>query len=538
MKLIKQHYLAIIVTIVLVILGMTQTIVGYWVTPPDRVFTGMQGFSDDYVGYVSYIKEGMYGRNSFILRSIPVHQTPTTIHLTYVILGKIGGLFGLDAPLIYHLARAGFGFIFALLIYRLFLTGFKNKQLSVLGLILAFCASSVGWFTWGPSGEPVYKTLSTFNFTDMAFGRITNRPHYLLGAILFLVIIQIFLNKKYSVPKAGLALGLISLVLGTVHPTFAILMVLICAVLTIIDVIEHKRLITKKTFIRYIPVVAGAMGGLFLSYWSMRQYPLQPNIWLDFYAYKSTFDLNQFINDILVFGPILWLGITGLLLSIKKSDDTGVNIMQLIWLVVQLALFLFLYRIFRSDRVRFVQSLYFIPMAYGTILFLKILDEKIRKGILIIGFFMIMILTGSSYIEWWVKSIGEYTDFREFSVFPYPTKGQFEAIRYLDTNSPKESTVLVYWEVSNLILIYSHNMVLGNKQGWPAVIGKQMEDERDMFFKNMMSPETALEYIKKNKVMYVYYGYQEKYQGLDPNKYRFLQPVFSNNDATIFKVNL
>lgn len=535
--LIKKHLPVIIVSVILVCLGMSQTILGAIYTPADRVYTGMNGYSDDYVGYVSYIKEGIYGRNFMTIRSIPATQVPTTIHLTYIIIGKISRILGLDAPAGYHASRAVLGFIYIFLVYHLFNLVLGSRKKAVLGVLLAFTVSTVGWFRQGPGGNWIYQSVSSFNFIDMAFGRVTNRPHYLLGAILFMIIITEIIKRRQVIIGKGIVLSFLGLALGTVHPTFGILLILTLLTVMTAEIVIQFNWRQKIFFLYYIPVIGGTGSGLALSYWAMKQYPLIPNIWLDFYAYQASFSLPQFWNDVLVFGPLFWFAAAGFtIIFLHKQYRQKQNLILGVWLLVQMLLFFLLYRIFKADRVRFIQSLYFVPMSYGTMVFLKFVSDRYKSSIGYLIYGLILLSTTPSFFYWWQKSNYEYTDYHEFSVFPYPTRGQRQAFAFLDTHTPQESLVLSWWEASNLILIYSHNTVLGNKQAWPAEAGLAMEAQRDRFYKNSMTAGEAHEYLLQNHVNYVYYGYQEKYQGINPSAYGFLKPVFTNSDTIIYQV--
>jgi hypothetical protein len=63
-----------------------------------------------------------------------------------------------------------------------------------------------------------------------------------------------------------------------------------------------------------------------------------------------------------------------------------------------------------------------------------------------------------------------------------------------------------------------------------------MEGQRDRFYKGIMDREEAKRFLKKYNTSYVYYGYQEKYQGSIINYIGFLKPIFSNTDATVYQV--
>jgi hypothetical protein len=530
----KYDVAVLFLALVTVGLGMIGTVLPAFTKPPDRFYTALQGFVDDYVGYVSYVKEGMYGANYFRIRSIPPPQPFSTVHLIYVYAGKIGGLIGLDAPYTYHVFRALLGLVLVYFIYLLMRQLFNRKSDAVWATVLSVFATSAGWYSV-LNGKFIYNTIAGFWFVNNDALRFTNRPHYLLGAIIFIAVTVWNLNGKLNVRKSTVFLTFIfSLILGTVHPSFALMLGSVSALMLIRRVIISRDI--RKIYCSYTSTGVGLAAGMGLSYLFIHQYPTVWVLSFEEYVLNETLSPDRIIADIIAFGPCLWIGAFTLLAGLftgKKRDEK--HVYMLVWLVIQLLFFFGLYKLFRSERVRYIQSLYFIPMGYGTMLFLDYLGRITRvwvKTIAIIGLLIAMLPT---IINGTVSGISANTNYRFYPYFIFPTQNMMEAYRWLDRNSPQESTVIAAYEAANNIIMYSHNYVIGNKQGWPAAEGERMEQEKEQFFGGVWDENTTREYLTSRNIRFVYRGYQEEDKFL---KYPFYAEVYRNPEVVIYRVKI
>ncbi len=66
------------------------------------------------------------------------------------------------------------------------------------------------------------------------------------------------------------------------------------------------------------------------------------------------------------------------------------------------------------------------------------------------------------------------------------------------------------FEASNNILLYSHNYVIGNRQGWTSDAGEEMVKKRDEFLSGGQTADQQRQYLISNHIEYIYYGYQER----------------------------
>jgi hypothetical protein len=512
--------------------GMLNNIIPVFTKPADRGYNGMQGFVDDYIGYVSYVKEGIDGHFTFRIRSLPPPQTGNTSQLIPVYVGKIGGLLGWNAPLTYHIFRAIFGIGLFLIMQIFFEFILGNRRMAILASIFAALSGSVGWYMYS-AGAFTYHTFATFGFTDNIALRFASRLHYMVGAIIFIVLSIMYLNGKKLKLGGICVVFILALILSTQHPSFAVLLGAISAVMVL-----RKLILLRSLKVLFLPYTAGGLGlvaGLLASYISTQHYPYTMLLSFESYVINEHLGWPTISGDLISFGPMLWVGLPGLIWAVYKNrGKRETDIYMLTWLILQLMFFFYLYKFFRSERVRYIQSLYFIPMAYGSVVLLRDMAAKIGRWLIIGGSILVIGSVTSTFIYGFWQSMYYHTDYKYYSLFVFPTRGMIAAYLWLNDHTPRESMVIAGYEAANNILVYSHNYVVGNKQGWPEPYGTQMEKARDAFYLGAWDENTAFKYLKDNQVKYVYKGYQEADGFI--GKYKFLKPVFTNNDATIFEV--
>lgn len=532
--------IVLVLTLLIVGFGMMPTVVPWMATPADRVFNGIHGYSSDYIQYVSYIKEGMYGRYSMLFRSFPFPQPATPIHFLYIATGVIANIVSIEsAPFAYHLARLLLGVLFVFVCFRFFLLRFSQPTEAALVTFLAFVSSP--FFSISTAGGTwAIIPLKYLNFYIESAGRVSDRPHYIFGETVFLFLVLLLFRTKLQKPswiRSPVLLFFLSFAMAMVHAGTGIIALCVFLAWFLLD---------RKNSFRIFTIIIGITLALAISFWSIRQYTMVPEIWLD--SYSGSASLLPLIRDILSFGPTLPLAFAGLILAFltSKKRET-LDLFVLVWLVVWMGLFLYGYRWFHADRVRFVQSLYFIPFAYGSAIFLKSVAMRFGKSsairtVLDKPLFFVLMSTVIFYsmvpfIKNFISNMYLFTDYRDFSIFAFPTKHQWAAYEFLDRNTAKESVVLAKYEAANNILIASHNRVIGNNQGWGVAAGQEMYLKRDRFLSGSMKEEEAHTYLSDNHIEYVYFGYQEKYMG-DMRRYSFLTPVFSNSDVTIYTTKI
>ena len=571
-----------ILIVVLLSLGIAPTLITQLNTPSERVFTLMHGYSDDFIGYTSFIKEGMDGKNTMTIRSLPTPQGVSSIHIVYVWIGKILGLLPIESTHAYHLANLLFGTGFILLTFKLFQHVWSDRLTAFWSTMIACTSTGVGYLTH-VNDRWWYEGFISYRFIDNVHMRILSRPHYLIGACIFIYLITALITTgKPDNRKTGqlVLFFILSFLLSIIHLPSGLIVLLFSIIYSLLSVLSSllkmKHLNTKNVvdairnsqFVhwQFILILLGSLFGLLVSQLSMGAYPyinLYPsvpkeivNLPLFHPASFSYLDIGAVPNDILALGPVFWLSIPGLLLSFFFKDQQFKRTIFTLWFIVQCSLYFLLYPGFHVERVRFIQTLFFIPMTYGAMITLRAISHVIIKKLsyrkplsplaplshLVPSFplsllsLLLLFLFIPQHIFLFQQNTYAFTDFKNFSFLIFPTLKQKEIYDWLDTNTPKESRVLADYEAANHILLYSHNYVWGNPQNWIEGPREEMVKAKNFFFWGVMPDAQALLYLEQHGIDYIYYGYQEKTFG-DITHYSFLKPVFQNEAAVVFKVS-
>lgn len=532
MRIKRQTIELTIAIFILMGISMAGTFVPQLFAPKNRIFVGIHGYSPDFVGYVSYIKEGEFGHYSMSFRSYPVTLPATPIHIGYVLAGALFGPLGLEAPEIYHLLRIILGILLLLLMYQLFTILFKRHTLALLTTFVACVCANAGWYTWS-QGAWKLVTLNFFPFYISTPQRLVDRPHYLAGGVLFLWIFNSLLTRKYNY----LFYGVLAFMLFMVHVSSGMVLAILSGVIFILPIIQRT---SQRTYDMSIAaaIAAGSAIAAGATYYFIGQISRVTDIYFDKYIYSMPNTLESFIKQCISFGPMFWIGVPGLLtiLVIQKHARTRQNFLMLGWIGVQFSLFFFLFPILHVDPVRFLQSLYYIPIAYATIFTVRTLSHAFGKWIFPVSMTLILVCTVPVYLTSAYAEVFAMTDFTEFAPFPFPSKNQYLAYKYLDAHTPKESVILGDYEAANLLLLFSHNRVIGNDQGWSPEGGQTMRLEEASFYQGVLDESEAKTYLEKNHIEYVYDGFRERGYGGDITKYPFLTAVYQNPEVTIYKV--
>lgn len=513
----KQRIEVVLIIVVLITAGMLGTIIPCVGKPKDRICAGFHGYSPDYVQYVSYIKEGIYGRYHMLFRSFPPDQPTSPIHFEYILPGILAAPLGLQAPVVYHLLRITLGAAFVWLVYRFYRYAFHSHAIAILSTFLAFISASFGWW------DRIYSYFPFFMSTPQ---RVADRPHYLMGSVLFLVLLErLWRGRPQPATYLFLLIGSAALIMVHLSSGF------ILAGIAVIFLFE------KRLRVPALAVLAGAGAGAAITYAYVQIYGRVSDIFLDKFIYSTPLTVEVIMRELISFGPTLVIGLPGLIIGLILVRDTTWNrrVLMAGWAFLHLVPFFVLYKYVHVDRIRFIQSLYFIPLTYGTIWTLLALSKRFHKHIFTLGVAFLLFISLPTYLTHLYQDVFATTDYTHFSFFAFPTKNQYAAYMFLDRNTPKESTVMASYEAANLLLMYSHNKTLGNDQGWTPEGGLAMKKAVAEWFAGGLDPIAAQSYLTNNNISYIYYGYQERI-GPDIGMYPFLENAYQNPEVSIYRV--
>lgn len=256
MKLVKteKRFLILLCTAVVIITSLPY-FVNYLRTPKDRIYTGIQQLTKyDISTYYSFIEQGR--QNKIIGRNLysPEKQNPVVFTPQWFLLGQAANLFHLSTPLIYQLARIGFGILLIYLLYK-FIAGIisDSKIRMIATSILVFMTGfgifiPIKNFLW--SVEHIAIPVDLWVPESSIFLTLYHNPLFLMALCLLLGILMLF-ERLLEKPRAfflWLTSGL-ALVLAIIHPYDIFLLAGILAAWLIIRLIVDKSLVKQKVFI-------------------------------------------------------------------------------------------------------------------------------------------------------------------------------------------------------------------------------------------------------------------------------------------------
>lgn len=574
-----QILLIILLILLPLFVSMLPVAIQFSKSPPDRIFMGLHRWSEDYYSYLHLINQGLNGHLQTVNKITSIKHTPTFVHSEYTLLGLIARPFGLNSVLTYHFSRFVLGFIFLITAFYFYLYIFKSlfKRTNYLPFLSFFLAFFVPGFIHLDSIQPLVFSpyLSWWTELDVV-RRATILPHYLMGSILFLLIIIFFL-KTLQKPtfKLYAAVFVFSFLLSFVHPVDFLILVCTLGLYTLLANFN----VISKSIKNFVPLLCVVLAGTapFLYY----KYAFSLPFWRFVTSHGTTTQYNIPLFDFIMSqGLILPLAFLEILLFIVKiggwqpqgdphrapavhksadeEDGWGMRLtgpalpapsdrgeptdrptlFLFSWLFVQTLFFFKLYEIFNFDRLRTLHAPYYIPLAFFAGIFLIKIYKSIKsKYFLLFTFiFISTVITIPLLYKSITNQILEVSDFKSFSPFTYPTIKQYEAWEFLRKNTPENSFITTGYEAKFLLPAVAHNKIAfgANFENDPSY-GLQNATINQLY-SNTLDPSLAYDFLLKNHISYIYWGYQEKSLGGNLNNYQFLKKIFENGEVSIFAV--
>ena len=509
------------------IISMSPWFFDLLATPKDRFFTGINRWSTDYYIYLSYVEQGRRGSLPVKLLMTTQPQTPVFAHFVYSIPGFIfGRILGFNSVFIYHLFRALYGLLFLIIVVKFFYQISKNKFITLTAFILTFYVSG---FVRADGGRYL-DWLQEQNIV----GRATGPLHYSLGFVFFLLTVLYFFQTKDRGLKKILIFGLFANLTLFSNP-FSFLILGLCFAGYLLTKIVLKR---NKLFQTIMNCFNDCLGfcltlPLFFYYQSV----LSEGLWGITGISPKYYVVNHppiyFWETVFSIGPIFFLGVIGMILLLSgkiKAPALNQNLRVFLIFVFLVPFFLFFFGDYlKIHPLRAFSGFYYLPLALFSAYLIEIVVQKVfRKrwpaGLIVI--FLLFLLTAKNYYLCYKDHLFAFTDFKEFSLFSYPSKKQVEALRFLEKYTPAGSGVLALFEATSQIIGLSGNST-------------EMSIDhltKSKFFSGSLENGEAYLFLKKNYFKYVYYSYQEKSVGGSPEIYPFIKKAFENEEVKIYRV--
>lgn len=536
-----EPYLVIVIIFATLFVNLSTFIYRSVTTPPGRVFTGAQFYTDDYMIYVANIRQGQDG---YWLNRIKDHTDafgqPSLVHEEYLLWGKFMGVFGISPILAYHLGRAFFGTILLITIYCLLWKLFPlAKEAGLrLGSYLLICFGAGFLKINGSSIMPYGSWLTELDPTQR-FGALI---HYSLGFTLLVLLIVLF---WYKINHDGLsdrkktfwfAVVCCSLPLGFVLPATFLLSLMIFSMITLgfgLKWLINKSNISWENFrfsIHFVITLLVTNLPVLIYY----RWLFANTHWGAILAWEKltqvTFDKIDFLMGL---GPTAFLSLLGLLAIRERRKMIFI---LYCWLGAVIAGSLFIAPLINFNPTRFLQNPIYIPLAILTILGVEKISRLIKSRLRVIAFWSAVLLLMAISIPTNLVSLkNQYLMFADHSELIYPTFASVEAYNFLAKSTrPDEGVLTLYMAGNHLPFMSGNNILIGHLEG--MTLHSSAVQSANQFYADQLMPDKAQQFLRDNYLKYVFWGPQEKSLGGDINKYSFLQPIFTNQAITIFKV--
>lgn len=484
-------------------------------TPKDRVYLGAERYYPDYYAYLFYVNQGNKGEK--IVQDLFTNEPHgnTIVHYEYLIIGKIGSLFAVSPQLTYFLARSLLLLIYIYISFwfiGLFIQNYFHK-ISVLALSFLYD----GFF---------FLNLNNFYQPPNLITRLTNEPHKFIGMSLFLLTLYALRQKKLFL------LGIFSVLIGFIHGASAVSLMACLSLFIFLQFISSKKIYLPAVFsLILLPIP--------LIYWNF-VFSNNP-VWKYMDVWENQFVQTDLASPIIpsllsylfILGPLIILTLIGLQKFLKEHKSFGLLILSFI--ASNFILLFIGFIILKTSKIRYFQTPYLLAFAvmayYGIITIAQ--KIKIKNNSFLVIFTLALIIPGIPNIFSGISShLKAYKNSTEITV--YPPKQWYKAILWLD-NISKSSVVLS---------LPKAGLIIPATPGRRVVIGDYVSSYNYFqklplvknFFSNQMSLDQAINYLKQERVNYVFYGLEEKTYGNLDKYSKILTPVFKNEDAAIYKV--
>jgi len=514
----------------------------------NNFFSGLNFLSphDGYV-YYSYIEQAKQG-NILFDDLFSGEITPTfTFNPFWLTLGLFAKFFYLPSAWAIFLFKIIFIPLFIFVIYK-FLRYFLPDDLKKYTgwcSVYALFASGLGYYFlkfslfFEAKSQIVEKygvlPLDLWNQESNNFLTLLGFPHIMASIVLLLLTFYFFFRSlEQKKIKFSIYAGFFALLLASFHP-FHIVTIYFINLIYILYLLITKRN-NIKILLNYFLLVLLSFPAV--AYYL---YLLAFNWQIQIKNLQNLLFSPALIISMVGFGFILITAIAGLILVWSEKINNKMAFLT-IWLISS---FILIYSPLTFQR-RLTEGLIF-PLIIFSFIFLVLaygyLKNKIGSSLLYRAIFFVIFLTLFILPNFFIY----YENFLFLNYFRFSDAD--EVAIFLD----QDTTPAVNWyknqaTSSDLVLtsFYSGNYLAG-LAGKKVYLGHKIEtiyyfekkELVDWFFKENQEDLAKQEFLRNKHIGYIYYSEAEKKLGdFSPSQKDYLKQVFSNNEVTIYKVNL
>jgi len=372
--------------------------------------------------------------------------------------------------------------------------------------------------------------LADYNF-DLFSKFHVIAPHHNIAIALVILVFIVLTSTKHH---AGIVAGLLSLLLGLIHPYIQLMMFLMLFANALIQTILERKLLTRAFRDFFIIIVISSPLIVYYLYLT--------NVILHFTVATDgilTFlpRTISFLSYLQALGPLFIFALPSLVFFIYSKPYSIIRFL-LLWAFLPILLFFFPDFHLPFAVWRLSQIYQHIPLAILGAYWVYILIRNKRFAlslmILVGGITLLYGFTAYNYV---FQASADTHDAGGYIFTYYVPTPVIHAFTYLDRETPRDSVVLASQMVSSMIPSFTHNRVIighnGNNRDYYQKLA-----EANMFFTGTMSYDDAHAYLLKRHVSYIIFGLDMPgFTAMSYANMGFLKLVYGNPyDISVVKV--
>ena len=525
--------------------------------PSDSVFVGLTHYWEDFYFYLDQFFQGANGQwlvtNNFSVEP----QTPSAVYFFNLLLGKIGGFFGLEPFISFHISTLVLKFIFIVLSYYV-ISLFTKKKSSRLTIFLIFLYSTTfPLFNTNTEGSAVVESARVFRSENTISARFGNLPEGMIRNILFLLVFILFYKlsvyihdlfqqtKKISYTKI-LKYDLLRLLTPSTIVLFFMTLadttktIIILGATTVLFILylpkQNRSQYLLAWIFCFIVLLIPSLGLLLYLKSSIYGNPLYMNAiqWdISEHIKQLTYLRQNFVYALSALGTLGLFFLVGLIPFIKRCNTRIDRYILIIVFISIIGFFSPIYLIAPIPGFRFIFSstyIFFAIIAYTGIVAINRLFGGKMIYIILSLYFIPSLITYSNTLTNAIKPLKE-----PYYHFAYIPNNLYRGLMFLRHAQPKDAIVLAGPGTSMDILLPG---LTGKRTYTGHLLMTPNNKEKDKialdFFYKWTDQSVAKDFLRSNNIRYVMWT---KYGG-NVNQikrdYQFLQTVFENDMVTVF----
>ncbi len=536
----KLWILIILISATVALLNSANFFFGLIQQAPGTIYLGTTFYFEDYFFYLNHFFQGAHGAWLVANRYTGEPTSPSINYWSNLLMGKIGGFFGLSPILSYNLWVIILSFAVLLLSYqviRLFLP--QNILLGFTAYIFSTFAAPLMNRIF-INGQPLWYPFELWRTPHFIFNRLGNAPHQLTQTIIFYLLTLASLARPDSTKNQKISWFvsfLLMLMLTSLNPVMASVFVLTAWVANLVSLgYQHKPLIAwKKLFLISLSFIFtfGYMWQL------MNTLPhLQSKIWEASQQLITT--LPFFLKSM---GPISLLAALGGVVFLLHPEPR--LIFSVVLIAVSYGLLISpLSRLLGISNLRlFFPALYpFLGVLaiHGTLTLATFCHKKPLSFHPKATIFLILsvFLLFSFPTLWWEIGQKLQTNTDPATIrLQYLSKEIYRAFVFLKNTPPYEDIVLAspYSRMDLLVpALTGHTSYSGHPL---TTIDADGKNQIGVTFYNLwLSPQKARQWLQGSRIRYVIFTQYDGDVAAFHQTYPFLKLIFSERGATVFRV--